>query len=94
MLDGASETTANFRKGRKPELATATLALDRASRDATHWTLVETETATDDNRPAILRVTTVRDGDAVVALKEVDFTDDQTATWLTRNRTTLRRVAK
>ena len=94
MLDGASETTATFRKGRKPELATATLALDRASRDATHWTLVETGTATDDNRPAILRITATRDGDSMVALKEVDFTDDQTATWLTRNRTTLRRVAK
>ena len=91
MLDGASETTATFRKGRKPELATATLALGSTSKDATHWTLVETETATDDDRPATIRLTTVRDGGKLVTLKEVDFTDDTKAEWLVRNRTTLER---
>ena len=94
MLDGASETTATFRKGRKPELATATLALGSTSRDATHWTLVETETATDDDRPATIRLTTVRDGGKLVTLKEVDFTDDTKAEWLVRNRTTLERVGE
>ena len=93
MLDGANETSATFRKGRKPELGTAALALAPASRDATHWTFVETETATDDDRPATLRLTTVRDGDHLVTLKEVDFTDDKAETWLQRNRTTLDRVA-
>lgn len=94
MLDGASETTATFRKGRKPELAAATLALAPASRDATHWTLIETATATDDDRPATIRLTTTRDGAKLVTLKEVDFTDDMKAEWLVRNRTTLERVGE
>ena len=94
MLDGAAETTATFRKARKPELSTATLALGAASKDSTHWTLIETATATDNNRPATLRLTTVRDGGKMVTLKEVDFTDDTKAEWLVRNRTTLERVGE
>ena len=93
MLDGAAETTATFRKARKPELSTATLTLGAASKDSTHWTLVESETATDDDRPATIRLTTVRDGAKLVTLKEVDFTDDTKAEWLVRNRTTLERTA-
>ena len=92
MLDGAAETTATFRKARKPELSTATLTLGAASKDSTHWTLTETEAGTDDDRPATLRLTTVRDGGKLVTLKEVDFTDDTKAEWLVRNRTTLERV--
>jgi hypothetical protein len=92
ILDGTTETGAAFRKGRKPELSTVALALTPASRDATHWTMVETETATDDDRPATLRSTTTRDGDRLVTLKEVDFTDDKVETWLVRNRTTLMRI--
>ena len=92
MLDGAGETSATFRKGRKPELETATLTLSPDSRDATHWTLVETSTGTDNDRPATLRLTTKRDGAKLVTLKEVDFTDDTKAEWLVRNRTTLERV--
>ena len=94
LLDGATETSATFRKGRKPELATATLTLGPVSQDATHWTLIETANATDDNRPATLRITTMLLGDTLMALKEVDFTDDQTVTWLVRNRTMLDRVGK
>ena len=101
LLDGVSETTATFRKGRKPELATAALTLGGASKDATHWTLVETvsqttegQSATDDNRPATIRLTTVRDGGKLVTLKEVDFADDAKAEWLVRNRTTLERVGE
>ena len=94
ILDGAAETSATFRKGRKSELTTATLALAPASRDATHWTMIETETATDDNRPATLRLTTVRDGAKLVTRKEVDFTDDTETEWLVRNRTTLERVGE
>ena len=94
ILDSTTETSATFRKGRKPELGTATLALSPSSKDSTHWTLVETESATDDDRPATIRVTTTRDGDKLVALKEVDFTDDKVETWLTRNRTMLSQTAK
>ncbi len=89
LLDGASETTATFRKGRKVELGTTALTLGTGSRNSTHWTLVETETATDDDRPATIRLTTTRDGAKLVTLKEVDFTDDAKAEWLVRNRTTL-----
>ena len=94
LLDGANETTATFRKGRKPELETAALTLGAASKDATHWTLVETEQATDDDRPATIRLTTVREGGKLVTLKEVDFADDTKSEWLVRNRTTLERVAE
>lgn len=91
LLDPAKATlySTSFRKARVPELQTARVALTDA-RDATHWTLVETIAGTDDNRPATLRETTVRDGDAMVTLKEVDFTDDAKVEWLARNRTTLR----
>ena len=88
----ATEYSTSFRKGRVPDLDTARLALT-AARDATHWTLVETITGTDADRPAALRLTTVRDGDAMVTLKEVDFTDDAKVEWLARNRTALKRLA-
>ena len=85
------ETSATFRKGRKVELSTASLSLaPGAARD--RWTLVETIAGQDDDRPATLRYTTVRDGASLVTLKEVDFTDDAAATWLVRNRTTLTRA--
>ena len=94
----------SFRKGEVPEVSTSALALDPASTDAAHWTVTETETGQDDNRPATIRVTTRRDGDTLVSLKEVRFTDgaavDKAAekpgttpvAWLVRNRTTLTRV--
>ena len=94
LLDGTTETTATFRKARKPELETAALTLGAASKDDTHWTLVETEQATDDNRPATIRLTTVRDGGKLVTLKEVDFSDDTKAERLVRSRTTLERVGE
>jgi hypothetical protein len=90
MLDGAQEISASFRKGRKVDVTTATLSA--TVQDPTHWTLVETAAGTDDDRPATLRTTTTRTGNDLVALKEVDFTDDQAEAWLTRNRTTLKRV--
>lgn len=89
--DGLTEYTATFRKGRAAELGSAQLALT-AGADAAHWVLVSTETARDDDRPARIRVTMTRDGDTLVALKEVDFSDDAQEAWLVRNRETLRRV--
>lgn len=91
--DGTTEYSTGFRKGRVPALSTARLTVN-AWRDAAHWTLVAEEQSTDDNRPAMLRYTTVRDGSRMTTLKEVDFTDDQTEEWLTRNRTTLERVGE
>ncbi len=48
----------------------------------------------DDDRPALIRVTTTRSGARMVTLTEVDFTDDKVETWLVRNRTTLDRVGQ
>jgi hypothetical protein len=84
------EQAASFRAGRDSEVDTATLRLAAAA-DATHWTLVEERDGRDDDRPARIRETTTRDGDGLVTLKEVDFSDDAKAEWLTRNRTTLTR---
>ena len=90
--DGARESVGTFRKGRDAELTVYQLAMPDAPRDATHWTIIATTAATDDDRPAMLRETTTRDGDGVTTLKEVDFLDDTGETWLARNRTRLTRV--
>ena len=89
--DGTTEYSTDFRKGREPDLTRATLSLSQAT-DATHWTIVSETKSTDDDRPARLRVTTTRDGANMVALKEVDFLDDTSETWLQRNRETLKRL--
>jgi hypothetical protein len=91
LADGTSESSVSFRKGRDVELSTARLALRPGAVGPASWTLVSEETGKDDDRPARIRVTTTRTGDQLVALKEVDFTDDAGETWLVRNRTTLRR---
>ena len=92
MLNGNQEFAATFRKGKPVETETVTLAVDPASRDATHWTMTETSDGTDDDRPATLRTTMVRDGDAYTATKEVRFKEGANAgNWLTRNRTELTR---
>jgi len=82
-------TTATFRKGRNAELTNYVTHLDGAAKDATHWTIIEETKSDDDNRPAMLRLTTVRDGDTLETLKEVDFLDDSKSQWLKRNRTRL-----
>ncbi len=83
--------TGTFRKGRTAELSNLSVRMGGVASDATHWTMIEETASTDDNRPARLRLTTVRNGDSIETLKEVDFTDDKTETWLARNRTRLTR---
>jgi hypothetical protein len=78
-----------FRKGKTPNIETYTIRMGGAAKDATHWTMIEEVLAQDDNRPAIVRITTTRDGNSLQALKEVDFQDDDKAEWLSRNRTKL-----
>ncbi|PXW73847.1 hypothetical protein C7451_109136 [Blastomonas natatoria] len=85
-------SVATFRKARSVEVTTYAVRIDPASRDATHWTMIEETKGADDNRPAALRLTTVRDGDKLETLKQIDFLDDDKAEWLTRNRTRLTRV--
>jgi hypothetical protein len=84
-------TAGSFRKGRTPELSTYAIRLSGIAADATNWTMVEESDGMDDNRPARLRLTTVRKGDSLQTLKEVDFLDDKKDEWLSRNRTTLTR---
>lgn len=79
-----------FRKGRTAEINSYTVRMEGAAPDAAHWTMVEEASAEDDNRPAILRITTTRNGDTLEALKQVDFQDDDKAEWLSRNRTKLK----
>lgn len=87
------ETSASFRKGRETSLDTTTLRLPVPATDPTHWTIVAETTGQDDNRPARLRQTLVRDGEVMTSLKEIDFLDDDGEAWISRNRTTLRRAA-
>lgn len=93
LFDAATSSISvgTFRKGRAVEVMAYNVRLDPASRDATHWTMIEEAKGTDDERPATLRLTTVRDGDRIKTIKEVDFLDDDQQVWLTRNRTRLTR---
>lgn len=94
LFDAAAATVSvgTFRKGRTAELTTYSVRMDPASRDTLHWTLVEETTGRDDDRPATLRLTTVREGNRVETLKEVDFLDDDKSEWLVRNRSRLTRT--
>ncbi|GGB74779.1 SH3 domain-containing protein [Blastomonas aquatica] len=96
LFDPAAGTVSvgTFRKGRVAEVTTYAIRIAPGSRDATHWTIVEEAEGSDDDRPATLRLTTVRDGDTVETLKEVDFLDDDAAQWLVRNRTRLTRTSE
>jgi hypothetical protein len=85
-------TAGTFRKGRTAELTSYTVRVSGVPSDATHWTMIEETDAKDDNRPARLRLTTVRNGDSIETIKEVDFLDDKKDEWLVRNRTKLKRA--
>jgi hypothetical protein len=85
-------TVGSFRKGRESEIMHYAVRFEGVPKDASHWTMIEETDAKDDNRPARLRLTTVRDGDSMQTLKQVDFQDDKKDEWLSRNRTTLRAV--
>jgi hypothetical protein len=78
-----------FRKGRDSQITVYAVRFEGAPKDLTHWTMVEEADAKDDDRPARLRLTTVRDGNTVQTLKQVDFLDDNKSEWLSRNRTTM-----
>ncbi len=94
LLDARAGTVSvgSFRKGKTPDIYTYSVRIETGAADTTHWTMVEEALAKDDGRPAILRITTTRDGDGLVALKQVDFQDDDKVEWLSRNRTKLKLV--
>ena len=91
--ENAAEYVGTFRAGRPAELATYTLSLESADA-ADSWTMIATTEGTDGGEPARIRETTVRDGDTVTTLKEVDPANDGAEEWITRNRTTLTRLAE
>ncbi|KPF70894.1 hypothetical protein IP88_11230 [alpha proteobacterium AAP81b] len=84
-------TSATLRKGNALETGTERLRVT-AFTDATHWTIVAEEDGSDDDKPALLRVTEVRDGDTLTATKEVQPKPGD-GKWQFRNRTLLRRNA-
>lgn len=86
--DGVTEYIGSFRADRPAELGSYTLTL-AAALDAEHWTMVAEQQGFDDNRPALIRETTVRDGASLVTLKQVDFSDDEVTEWFDRTRTVL-----
>lgn len=94
LLDPATgqQTSASFRKARPSSLDTYALRLAAPPTDTAHWTLIAETTGRDGDKPARLRETTTRAGDVMTTLKEVDYLDDATETWIQRNRTTLKRV--
>ncbi|MBL0924916.1 MAG: hypothetical protein IBJ12_10690 [Sphingomonadaceae bacterium] len=85
----ATLTTGTFRKGRTVEVYSYKVRMEGEATDATHWTMVQEGEGKDDNRPALLRLTTTRDGDSIETVKQIDFQDDDKAEWVTRNRTRL-----
>ena len=89
----ATVTAGTYRKGRSVDIFTYAVRFDGTPADATHWTMVEEALGKDDDRPAILRLTTTRDGDSIETVKQIDFQDDDKAEWITRNRTRLSRIA-
>ncbi|WP_310531124.1 hypothetical protein [Novosphingobium sp.] len=84
--DGVTEYAGTYRAGRPAEHETSRLRIASGT-DSAHWVLVSETDGTDDDRPARIRETTTRDGGTVTSLKEVDFKDDATEEWLSRNRT-------
>ncbi|MFN3807539.1 hypothetical protein [Asticcacaulis sp.] len=89
--DGKTLTSASFRKGKPASEDRETVSLARGA-TADNWTLYFESTATDDERPARIRVTMTYKDNAYTTLKEIDFTDDATETWVTRNRSHMKRV--
>jgi hypothetical protein len=81
-----------FRKGRAVEVTSYSVRLEGAPVQPTVWVMVEEADGRDDNRPARIRLTTTREGNALETVKTVDFLDDEKSEWLTRNRTRLTRV--
>jgi hypothetical protein len=94
LFDAAAGTltTGTFRKGRTVDVTQYAPRMDRTPKDADHWTMIEETLGKDNDRAAMLRLTTTRDGNSLETIKQVDFQDDDKAEWITRNRTRLTRT--
>lgn len=87
----AISTSASFRAGRTVEPGIEAMGVT-AHADATHWTIVYSQTGEDDDEPAEIRVTETRDGDVVTEVKEVRPVGAGEDAWRFRNQTRLTRV--
>jgi hypothetical protein len=94
LVDPAAATLsyATLRKGRALDSGQARITAVTPGKDPEHWTLVTAEERIDGNGKAQVRETTVREGDRLTTLKEVDPLGDGKTEWLPRNRTLLTRV--
>lgn len=86
-----TSTSASFRAGNTPELSTGTVRVAAFS-DPTHWTVIYAETGEDDDAPAEIRVTETRDGDQLLAVKEVRPVRADDTAWRFRNQIRLTRT--
>ncbi|MEO1222282.1 MAG: hypothetical protein AAFY42_13195, partial [Pseudomonadota bacterium] len=83
-------TGATARAGRAFETYEKRISVEEAASN-TQWTAILSSEGSDDNRPAMIRETMVRDGDTVKITKEIDFLDDNTSEWEFRNVVSLAR---
>jgi hypothetical protein len=84
-------TEVSLRKGRKVETSTDHVTV-AAFTDATHWVMRYEQEGQDDDKPAKLRVTETRTGDALLAVKEVLPASATDGVWRFRNQTRLTRM--
>ena len=91
QFTGDKVSSASSRKGRTMAVATDTVAVTRYV-DATHWTIVSSSDGQDDDKPAKLRTTETRDGDTLLAVKEVLPATATDGKWRYRNQRRLTRV--
>ncbi|CAM3145700.1 DUF1579 domain-containing protein [Sphingomonas antarctica] len=87
---GGTVTTASLRKGRPVENETDRVSTQRFT-DAAHWTVIYERAGEDGDKAAQIRTTETRDGDVVIAVKEV--MPAGTVTWRFRNQTRLAKAA-
>jgi hypothetical protein len=82
-------TSATFRAGSKVETETEAVEVAQYA-SPTSWTLIYRQTGSDNDKPADIRVTETRTGNALLSVKEVSPVG--AGTWSFRNQTRLTRV--
>ena len=91
QAEGDRVTSTSYRAGRAVETQIETATVSRYA-GPTDWTIVYSQTGSDDDRPAEIRVTETRSGDSMLSVKEVRPAGDASAPWRFRNQTRLSRV--
>jgi hypothetical protein len=89
--DAANVATATFRRGKPMSTETSALQIARFG-DGLHWSIVYTRDGTDNNQPALIRVTQTRDGNTLTTRSEFQPKTPQAA-WTLRSSTDLVRDA-